>query len=172
MNTTANTTPATLLNLNDMIEQTLDTIPDAPDYSNPPAGEYNLLVKDVKVETYQVKEKTKDGVVTPAYEAQRLKITYSVNETKSTAAGEIPVPDGTMFTETFQGTEQGLSFFKSRIKTVMNASDLAGVSLGDMMNSIKGTSFDARISIKKSPKPNSTTEFYENIQIKVIPASA
>lgn len=157
----------TLLDLNAMMETTLDTIPDAPDYSNPPAGTYNILVKDCKVDTYKNKAQE---------DAQRLKITYAVNQTIETAANEAPVPDGTMFTETFMATEQGLGFFKARIKAVMNASDLAGVSLGDMMNSVKGVSFDCRISIKKTPKKVDGVvvegEFYENLQIKVIPPSA
>lgn len=154
------TTKAGLLNLNDMMEQTLDTVPDAPDYSNPPAGEYTLNVKDVKIDSYKNKEQV---------DCQRLKITYTVAATHSTAAGEQPVPDGTLFTETFQATEMGLGYFKARVKAIMNVTDLAGVSLGDMMNSIKGTSFNARITIKKSPNPKGGE--YENLQIKVVPAA-
>lgn len=162
MDTQANT-QTSILDLNAMMETTLDTIPDAPDYSNPPAGEYRIGVKEAKVDSYQNKS---------GEDMQRLKITYFIVETKNTAANEAPVPDGTMFTETFQATEMGLSFFKARVKAIMNVSDLVGVSLGDMMGSIKGTEFDCRISIKKSPKPGSTTEFYENLQIKVVPPAA
>lgn len=150
-------TTAALLDLNAMVEQSLDNIPDAPDYSNPPAGEYELTVKDVKVETYKPKA---------GGEAQRLKITYAVAQTLSTAANESPVPDGTMFTETFQATEMGLGYFKARIKAIMNVSDLNGVSLGDMMSSAKGQEFSARISIKKSPNPAGGE--YENLQIRVV----
>ena len=64
-------------------------------------------------------------------------------------------------------TEQGLSFFKKRIKEIMGASDVAGVSLGDMMNSVKGMDFSARVSIKKT-KGSDGTE-YENIQLRVLP---
>ena len=167
MNTSTNSTSSTLLDLNAMVEQTLDTVPDAPDYSNPPAGSYNLLVKDVKIDSYKNKAQE---------DCQRLKITYSVMETIEVAdPKESPVPDGTMFTETFQATEMGLSFFKGRIKGIMNVSDLNGVSLGDMMNSSKGTTFACKISIKKSPKKVAGVEvageFYENLMIKVIPQS-
>ena len=155
-------TDDTLLDLNAMMGESLDTIPDAPDYTNPPAGEYKLTVTDAKVDVY----KPKAGGT-----AQRLKITYAIAATLSTAANELPVPDGSLFTETFQATEQGLGYFKARIKAVMGVSDLNGVSLGDMMNSVKGVLFDARITIKKSPKDpaNPAAGEYENVQIKVIP---
>jgi len=151
----------TLLDLNAMVEDTLDSVPDAPDYSNPPAGEYTLGVKDCKIETYKPKA---------GGEAQRLKITYTVEETKSVADGGSPVPNGTMFTETFMATEQGLGYFKARIKGIMAASDLIGVSLGDMMGSVKGATFDARLTIKKSPNPAGGE--YENVQIRVVQQKA
>lgn len=151
----------TLLDLNAMMEETLDSVPDAPDYSNPPAGEYTLVVKDCKVGSYKPKA---------GGDAQRLRLTYAVEETKSVADGGSPVPDGTMFTETFQATEQGLGYFKSRVKAIMGASDLLGVSLGDMLSSVKGATFDARITIKKSPNPAGGE--YENVQIRVVQQKA
>jgi hypothetical protein len=97
-----------------------------------------------------------------------MKIMYSVVETISVAANEPPCPDGTLFTETFMATEQGLGYFKKRIKELMGASDVAGVTLGDMMSSVKGQEFTARVSTKKT-KGNDGTE-YENIQIRVVPS--
>lgn len=150
-------TENTLLNLEDMMNETLDSIPEAPDYTNPPAGEYQIQVKDAAIDKY----KDKEGV-----DKQRLKITYTVQDTISTAENEPPVPNGSLFTETFMATDQGLGYFKKRVKEVMNISDTAGVSLGDMMNSIKGVDFKCRISIKKSPNPKGG--FYENLQIRVV----
>lgn len=162
MNTTTQTT---LLDLDAMMEQTLDAIPEAPDYSNPPAGEYRIVCKDSKIDSYKNKEGT---------EVQRLKNTYAILETKSTAAGELPVPDGTLFTETFQATEMGLGYYKARVKGIMNAADLNGVSLRDLMDSVKGAEFDCRITIKKTPKDkaNPNGEQYENLNIRVIPPAA
>jgi hypothetical protein len=158
---------ATLLDLEAMANETLDAIPEAPDYSNPPAGEYRLSCQDAKIDKYKTKEKQGQ----PSVEAQRLKITYSILETKSTAEGEQPVPNGTLFTETFQGTEQGLSYFKKRIREIMNVEETTGVTLGDMMASVKGTEFNCRISIRKSPNPAKPGEFYENVQIRIVPAT-
>lgn len=148
----------TLLDLNNMLNDNLDAIPDAPDFVTPPAGEYRLSVKDSAVDTYETKKE-------PGVQKQRLKMTYTIVQTISTAANEAPVPDGSIFTETFMATEQGLGYFKKRIKEIMGASDVAGVTLGDMMNSVKGQEFQARITIKKSTV-NGTD--YENVQIRVV----
>ena len=154
----------TMLDLEGMMNETLDSIPDALDFNNPPAGEYRILCKEAKIDKYKTAKE-------PEIERQRLKITYSVLETISTASNEPPVPEGSLFTETFQATEQGLSYFKKRIKEIMNATEVAGVSLGDMMDSVKGTEFKCRITIKKSPNPNDKDNPYENLQIKIIPNS-
>lgn len=156
-------TDKTLLDLESMLEETLDNIPDAPDYVTPPAGEYILEVKDSAVDKYSTKKE-------PDVEKQRLKNTYSIVETLSTATKEEPVPDGSIFTETFQATTDGLSYFKKRIASIMNVADVQGVSLADMMDSIKGATFKARISIKKSKGVDGTE--YENVQIRVVPSSS
>ncbi len=147
----------TLLDLEGMMNDTLDSVEVAPDFVTPPAGEYRLCVKDCKIDSY----KTKEGM-----EASRLKITYTILETKSTLEGELPVPDGSIFSETFQGTTQGLSYFKKRIIELMNVEDVQGVSMRDMMDSVKGAEVDCRISIKKSPNPKGG--FYENVNLRII----
>lgn len=148
----------TLLDLNNMLNDNLDSVPDAPDFVTPPAGEYRLSVKDCAVDTYEKKKE-------PGVQKQRLKMTYTIVQTISTLNNEQPVPDGSIFTETFMATEQGLGYFKKRIKEIMNATDVVGVTLADMMNSVKGNEFAARLTIKKSVV--SGTE-YENVQLRVI----
>lgn len=148
----------TLLDLNAMMDASMDAIVEAPDFVNPPAGNYQLSVKSAKVEEY----KSKDGV-----SGQRIRLTYAVDLTIETASGEPPVADGSLFSETFMATEQGLGFFKARVKAIMNASDLAGVTLGDMLSSILGVFFYATLTIRKTPNPKSPGEFYENINLRI-----
>jgi hypothetical protein len=50
----------------------------------------------------------------------------------------------------------------------MNVSDTTGVSLSDMMNSVKGIEFKCRITIKKTANPNDPDNPYENINIRII----
>lgn len=149
----------TLLDLDAMLNDSLDNIADVPDFMNPPVGEYRLSVKDCAIDKYETKKE-------PGVQKQRMKFTYAIIETISVAGSEPPAPDGTLFTETFMATEQGLSFFKKRIKDVMGASDVAGVTLGDMMNSVKGQEFTCRLTIKKTKGADGTE--YENIQIRVV----
>ena len=151
------------LDLGAMMDQTMDSIPDAPDFNNPPAGVYTLMVKDVAIDKYKSKDE-------PEVEKQRIKITYSVVETKEVVAGAIPVPNESMFTETFMATEQGLSFFKKAAKNIMNVADLAGVSYADIFASMKGQQFDAVISVKTSEGKKGTKnegKTFENLQIRV-----
>lgn len=159
------TTQAETLDLGAMMEESLDNIQEAPDFSNPPPGLYVIEVKEAKVDKYKTKKE-------PDVEKQRLKILYATVSTVELAAGgkEPPVPDGSMFSETFQATEQGLSYFKKRIREVMNASDLTGVSLRDMMESVKGSQFNARITIRVTKGDNG--QDYENLNIRVIPPAA
>jgi len=157
-------TKNTILDLNAMMKETHDAIPEAAGFENPPDGEYTLTVKSAAIDTYTNKAQE---------EVQRLKITYEVAATLSTASGEQPVPDGTMFTETFQGTEQGVGFFKKRMKELMGVSDLVGITLKDVMDSVKGTNVDAKLSTKRTPKKDATgkvieNEFWENLQIRVV----
>lgn len=146
----------TLLDIGAMMGETLDTVEDAAEFTNPPAGEYRLSVVSAKPGKL-----SKSGNAT-------MQITYAVVETKSTASGEQPVPNGTMFSERFQWTEQGKPFFKSRIKSIMGVEDVSGVTIGDMLASATGAEFDARITIKKDPKKDAPGEFYENIVIRVV----
>lgn len=68
----------------------------------------------------------------PTVEKQRLKNVYAILETISTATKEEPVPDGSLFTETFMPTQDGLGYFKKRITGIMNVSDVVGtLSLTD-----------------------------------------
>ncbi len=155
---------ATLLDLEALVneEGALDAIPEAPDFTNPPAGEYVLGCKEAKIDKYESKDE-------PGIMKQRLKIMYTVAETLSTV-DEPPVPDGSMFTETFQATEQGISYFKKRIKEILNVDDVQGVSLASMMQSAQGMQFKARIAIRKTVNP--AGGFYENLNIRIIKPTA
>lgn len=157
---TENNSNETLLDMDAMLGETMDAVDDVAEFANPPAGEYRLKVISAKPG-----KQSKSGNAT-------MQITYAVVETKSTASGEQPVPDGTMFSERFQWTEQGKPFFKARIKSIMGVDDVSGVTLGDMLASAAGQEFDARITIKKDPKKENGVvvpgEFYENIVIRIV----
>ncbi len=153
---------ATLLNLEALLndQEAFDAIQEAPDFMQPPAGLYRLKANEAKIDKYESKDE-------PGIEKQRLVIMYSIVSTLATDE-EQPVPDGSLFRETFMATEQGIGYFKKRIKEILKAEDTAGVSLADMMTSVAGEEFYARITVRKTPKKDSPNEHYENINIRII----
>lgn len=144
---------ATILDLDALMDSTLDAIADVPDFINPPAGLYQLAVTDAALDEY----KSKDGS-----KASRFKITYKVVDTIETT--ECPVSNGSLFTETFQATEQGLSFFKKQAKALLGV-DISGVPLREILANLKGIELEAKITVRKSSKDGKD---YENISVRPV----
>lgn len=162
----APTKAATILDLDALLDESLDSIPDLPEYMNPPDGAYQLRCKEVKIETYKTKPKNGEA----AKEGTRIRMTTEVTATTELAkADQAPVADGTLFSETFQGTEEGLSFFKQRALKILNVTDLKGVPLREIMATLQGADYEAKITTKVSKVGDST---YENIQVRVVPPVA
>lgn len=153
----------TLLDLDALLDAELDSVETMPDFINPPPGIYLLSVKDAKIEKYDVKE---DGNKT-GEQGNRIRITYAVDKTEEVEAGELPVPDGSMFSESFQGTEEGLKFAKKAMMNILGVSDFEGAKLREILDAVKGTQFKARITVRVS---SSGGRNYENVQIRAIPA--
>lgn len=149
---------ATILDLDAMLDGTLDQIQAAPDYVTPPPGDYILSVEEAKLEKYKNKEQ-KEGI--------RIKIQYKVNQTVALSehTEEPAVADGSMFNETFQYTEEGLPYFKKAAQSILNVKSLDGVSLRDIFDGLRGQEFQARIGSKSSVKDGKT---YENATIRPV----
>lgn len=154
-------TSATILDLDALLDSTLDTVEDIPDYLNPPTGLYNLSIVDAEIKA----GKKADPAKKQAAKAARILITYKVEGTTETEG--IPVPDGSLFTEGMQGTEDGLKFFKKQARKLLNVDSLDGVSIRDILGSLKEIGvFDARIVLKETPGDNGRT--YENVNVTPI----
>lgn len=152
----------TILDLDTLLDSTLDTVVDLPDYLNPPTGNYVLSVIEAEIKQgkpAEGKEKAK-----PA----RIVLTYRVDQTVETEG--MPVPDGTLFTEGFQGTEEGLGYFKKQAKKLLNIEDLNGVSIRDLLESLKDVqTFDAVLTNKVSKVGEKE---YENVNVRPVFAAA
>lgn len=155
---------ATILDLDAMMDETLDSVPDMPDYQNPPDGLYKLKTVSAKIEQYT--SKAKDSK--PASSGSRIRLTTAVANTVECPSG-MPVPDGTLFSETFQGTEEGLGYFKARAIKILNVTDLKGVALRDILSSLEGAEYDAKISTKVTKVGDNV---YENLNVRVITPAA
>lgn len=154
---------ATLLDLDALLDTELDNVETVPDYINPPAGNYVLEVKEAKIEKFDVKE---DGNKTGA-QGNRIRITYAVVETVDVVAGELPVPDGSMFSESFQGTEEGLKYAKKACMNALGVKEFEKAKLREILDAVKGAQFKARITVRVSQVGNKE---YENLQIRAISA--
>lgn len=153
---------ATILDLDSMMDIEMDKVETLPDYVTPPAGIYMLAVEECKIEKYKAKD-AKDKE-----EKSRIRLTYKVEKTVET--DDLPVKDGSLFSETFMGTEEGLKYFKKQAMNILNVKDLDGARLKDVMEGLKGQTFKCRLTIKKTPGDNGAT--YENVQVRPVHEAA
>lgn len=158
----AETKNVTILSLDEMLDTEMNSVETLPDFVTPPPGTYVLTVTECAIEKY--KPKAKPGQAAPA-EMSRIRQTYKVDQTIEVVAGELPIADGSLFSETFMGTEEGLKYFKKSAMGVLNVKDLGDAKLRDVIDGVKGQSFKARITIRKTAKEDGTGH-YENVQIR------
>lgn len=151
----------TILDIDALMESTLDSIPDLPDYLNPPTGNYILSVTEAEIKP----GKPADPAKKQAAKAARIVITYRVDSTTETSG--IPVPDNTLFTEGFQGTEEGIGYFKKQAKKILNVDDLAGVTIRDILDAIKGVQNFAAV-VKTATTTGDNGKEYENVNVRPV----
>lgn len=150
----------TLLDLDSMLDVEMDKVETLPDYVTPPAGVYMLSVAECKIEAFE--SKAKEGK--PAQKGNRIRITYSVDKTLETS--DLPVKDGSLFSDSFMGTEDGIKYFKKQAMNILNVNDLAGARMKDVMDGLKGQSFKCRITIRKTS--DGSGGHYENVQVRPV----
>lgn len=145
---------ATILDLDALMDTKMDEVETMPDFVTPPAGLYVLDVKDCKIEAYENKEKEKGS---------RFRITYSIAETVEVHSEEQPVPDASIFSESFMGTEDGIKYFKKAAMNILGVTDFEGASIRDVVEGLKGAQFRAKITLRTSSKDGKN---YENVNIR------
>jgi len=149
-----------ILDLDAILNTSADNIETLPDFQNPPAGQYHLAINDAKID----KRKGKDG----KEDSLQIVITYKVDETLELSnPSELPVATGTLFTERFQATEDGLKYFKKQALAILNVKDAAGATIRDLLDSIKGSEFKAVIKVRVSTQGDKT---YENLSVRPVHA--
>lgn len=156
--------PATLLDLDALMDAEMDKVETLPDFVTPPAGSYILSVQEAKIEAFE--SKAKDNK--PAMKGNRIRVTYTVEKTLETS--EMPVKDGSLFSESFMGTEEGLKYFKRAAMNILNVTDLSGARLKDILDGLKGQQFKCKITIRKSDDGKGGQ--YENVQIRPVHEAA
>lgn len=152
-----------ILDLDAMLDETLDNVENVPDFMNPPNGLYLLAIKEAKIEKYKDKDTKADR--------SRFRITHAVSATIQVEAGNLPVPDGTMFSETFTGTEDGIKYFKKAALAYLGLTpeEATGIKLGDLLATLPGQEYKAKL-VNRITKDGDKT--YENLRINVLREAA
>lgn len=161
MNTT--TKPeATILDLDSLLDRKMDEVETLPDFVTPPAGVYVLSVKKAETEKYKSKDE-------PNKEKLRIRMTYAIDRVVQVKDGEFPPAVGSLFSETFTATEDGVKYFKKACMGALGVKEFgADTSLRDVMEGVTGVSFEARITIRKTPGQDGAV--FENINIRAVNA--
>lgn len=157
----------TILDLDNMLDMAMDSVEAAPDFCNPPAGDYALKVADVKTEKYTPKAEAGKPVAAEN-SAARIRITYAV--VKTIATKELPVAEGSLFSESFMYTEKGISYFKRQAMNIMNVKDLTGATMRDVLEGLKDSEFNAKVSVRLSANPAGGN--YENVNVRPVHEAA
>lgn len=152
----------TILDIDSILDMQMDQVVDIPDYVTPDTGLY--MLSPVELEVVKSKEESK-----PA----RIKMVLSIDATLELADNGMPVADGSLFTMSWQGTQQGLEFFKRDAKKFLNVEDLNGLSMSDVFEGLKAMgSIKAKVVQRKSvskvkdPETGETSsKTYTNIDV-------
>lgn len=147
----------TMLDLDNLMDETLDNVEDLPDYVEPSTGIYSLSVGECKLETFT--RRGKDGQPDEPNQV-RIRLTYKIEAIEELESGGYPVPEGSLFSDTFMFNDMGKAIFKKMAKSILNADDVDGVpfrELFDALNSVEP--FRAMITSKKKGE-------YTNITVR------
>lgn len=161
----------TLLDLNDVLNTSIDGVEDAPEFVTPPDGSYRLTVNDAKAEDY----KTTDKETQEELKKTRLKIFYSTVKTKELSnPEEQPVADGSLFSESFMTNAQGLSYFKRQAKNILGEDAIKGATIGDILKELcQGHQFDAdvRVKVSQGKGQDGAKRTFSNVQVRIKPGT-
>lgn len=150
----------TLLDLESMADDVLDDYTEAPDFINPPAGDYRLKTIGGKITKFEAD----DGE-----ETQSIQVTLATVETlELVSSDEPPVPDGSLFTIRFQGTEDGVKVFKREMRKIAGLSDSKGMSINSAFEMLSDeVGFLGRISYRSYKGRDG--ERRQTLALRVIP---
>lgn len=152
----------TLLDLDSILEESVDNTTSAPDFVEPPNGKYKLSVKSVKLRQDEKKNK-ETGVMEKKASISAIIV---VEDTVEIVDGEVPVPNGSIFSQRWQWTDDGKSYFKSFAEKVLGVEACKGASWKQIMEELPNKhSFNARVTVKKDDK-------YTNINLNDIQATS
>lgn len=134
-----------LLNLDEMLSTSLNTVDAAPEFVRPDDGVYDFAVIKVEAKARKAKDAAKAAEEGKATEWFDLVFTYEITQTVELNDKEKgwPVKPGSLFQLQFQYTEKGLPHFKKHVADLVVANggvveDADKLSIKDVMDGFPG----------------------------------
>lgn len=155
-----------LLDMDSILNQSIDEVETAPEFVVPPDGAYLLGIADAKLESYDFTDKETGA----EEERTRIKLFYQVVQThKLVSEEESPVPAGSLFTEQFMTNPQGLSYFKRQAKNILGEDTIKGTSIGEILKELPNNhSFNADVRTKQTTVgKGDAAKTYRNVQVRI-----
>lgn len=142
---------SSILNLDELLGQALDTVEAAPDFCDPDTGEYAMTLLHLKTVERKAKDQAKAQAEGKPTEWFGLRLTYTIDDTISIENGKQPVKPGSLYSEEFRYTAEQLPYFKSRIAELVLASggtteDADALTIGDCVAGMANIPF--HVSVK------------------------
>lgn len=160
----------TLIDLDNLDDVSLEGVDAAPEFIEPEAGRYKLGVS-AKIEEYE-KDEVLDKVKTgEKIKAKRIRFTYYIQEVLELKDKKALMPaEGSMFSETFTATQEGLPYFKTRASAILG--DLGKATIKEVVNELnaENLSFTADVKTRttKSKDDEGNERSFTNVNVRVI----
>jgi hypothetical protein len=145
----------TILDMDALLDGNLGAVENVPDFVTPPAGDYELSIKDASIEKYDWPAKGDKK----AQKGLQFKLVYQVDKTLDTK--DLPVADGSLFSRTYRADEDGMKYFKKAAREIMNVKDIDDVTIRDILDTLKGQAFKAQITIRSK-------DGYDNVNVRPV----
>jgi len=124
--------------LDQMMDESLDTVEAAAEFVDFPNGEYRLHITKATAKEYPAKEGRAAGV--------RVSVIYACIATIQLAdTTKTPVDEGSLTSESFNLTAQGLPYFKRYLLNLFGETD--GISLGESIGALEGLDITAIVKL-------------------------
>lgn len=165
-------TTDTLLDLDNLEDMSMENTEAAPEFIEPPSGRYRLGVQ-VKTEAYEADETDTDGNKTgEKVPAKRIRFIYTIQEVLELKnKKELTPAEGSLFSESFKATAEGLRYYKRRAMDILG--DLGNATIKDINNTLNEDAVSFVADVKTSDttvvdKETGEKRTFTNTRVRVV----
>lgn len=151
----------TVLDMEALLDSTMDEVEQAPDYVEPPAGQYILAVHEVTLAPAKTADK-------PPVITTTLEVIETIQLANPTV--DLPVPAGSLFSIRNNYDDKGLPYFKRNAAKILGAS-VDGVPMRDIFLELTNVKeVPAVVTRREYKKEDQTTAW--STDVRFTPANA